>query len=1365
MIKLKSLCFIVFSFLVAQTVIAQVPISPIEFIRNEGQWDAPFAYKGTTPRGEFFLSNTGFTYLLSHKDNGELAHKKHHGQVAGPVTLKYHAYRMNFVNPNPEMRISDAKPLSHYYNYFLGNDQSRWKNSIHPAMNVNYKNLYQQIDAHVYSENGNMKYDYIVHPGANIKDLAFVYEGVDDIKIHKKCLSIQTSVGDNLEMVPYAYQYINDEKIEVPCEYVLEKNKMSFVVGKNYNPAYDLVIDPTVVFCTFTGSTADNWGYTATYDSLGNFYAGGIVGYPVGSSFSGTYPVTTGAFQATFGGGGTGGMGLLQFRYDASISKFNTTGTTLLYATYLGGSDNDQPQSLIVDYLGQLVIAGRTYSANYPTTTNAYDNTQNGGGDLFVTKLNWNGTALIGSTFIGGTSDDGVNLYADENTLGDLKHNYSDDARSEVIIDSNNNVFVAAASSSTNFPTVSANQSANAGLQDGVIFELNNNCSALLWSTYIGGSGNDAAYVLSLNKKNHNELYVAGGTMSSNFPTTAGTIHTTFQGGSIDGWVRRYNNVGHTLVASTFIGTSSYDQVYGIQTDDSNNVYIMGQSLGAYPTTTGVYSNPGSSQFASKINNTLTANLVSTVFGKGSTLNTDIAPNAFLVDKCGNIYISGWGGPIIAGQNGTTTGLPTTANALQSTTDGSDFYFIVFDVNYSALLYASFFGQNGGVGEHVDGGTSRFDPQGVIYQAICARCGNSSTPASIVFPTTVGVYSPNNLSSNCNLASVKIDFQIVGTNAIASATPNAIGCTPFVVSFGNSSTNATGGYLWDFGDGTGTTTQATPTHSFSNPGTYIVKLVAYNSSGCVAPTDTAFLTVIAKNDSIKNNFTVVKIDSCNPFTVQVINASTMTPNGFSPSATYTWSWGDGNTSTGFNPGIHPYTSTGVYNISLTINDTNACNNPVTVTKTVNFVNNVISTDFIMPDTVCPPFTHTFTNTSVGATIYAWNFGDATTSTLTTPTHTYSTPGTYTVTLIIANPNSCNKFDTAMQVLHVKPTITSNFTSLKIDTCGPYTVSINNTSVINTLYLGAAAWTKFVWNWGDGNTANVQNPLMHSYSLPGTYTITLTITDSTACNSPQVFTQVVSFIDNQIKADFIMPDTGCVPFTWVFNNITKNPGTYLWNFGTGATSTAAIPTYTFLNVGTYTVTLYVTNPLTCNKVDSVKQIITIYPSPVAAFYYLPNPPAPNKSVSFNNQSTGAVSYLWDFGDGTSSILENPTHLYNKSANLTVCLTAYNAQGCPNTVCQPIHPEVVNIVDVPTGFSPNGDGINDYVQVKGYGIKEMIFKIYNRWGELVYSTNNIDAKWDGKYKGELQEQDAFAYLLNVTFTDNSTYSKQGSITLIK
>jgi gliding motility-associated-like protein len=1346
-----------------QFAFAQVPIAPIEYIKNAGQWDAPFEYKGTTPRGDFFLSKTGFTYLLGHKDNSELVHNKHHGKVAGPVTLNYHAYRMNFINPNPEVQITDAKQQTHYHNYFIGNDQSKWKSNIHPALNVDYKNLYKNIDAHIYSENGNLKYDFIVRAGGNIQDLAFEYEGANNIKLKKKSLEIYTSVGDNIELPPYAYQIINGEKVEVSCDYVLSDNKMSYSLGKNYNASYDLIIDPIVVFCTFTGSTADNWGYTATYDSLGNFYAGGIVGYPTGSAFSGAYPVTVGAFQATFAGGGAGGMGNL-FRYDASISKFNSTGTTLLYATYLGGIDNDQPQSLVVDHAGNLVIAGRTYSNNYPTTTTAYDGTFNGNGDLFVTKLNWGGTALIGSTYVGGTGDDGVNLYADELVIGDLKHNYSDDARSEVIVDSNNNVYVAASTSSSNFPVVSANQATIGGMQDGIVFKLNNNCSSLLWSTFIGGTNNDAAYVLSLNKKNYNELFVAGGTMSSTFPTTAGTIHPTFQGGLIDGWLRKYNTSTNSLVASTFIGTSAYDQVYGVQTDDSNYVYIMGQTQGAYPVIGAVYSNAGSSQFATKINNNLTANLISTVFGKGSTVSTDIAPNAFLVDQCGNIYISGWGGPIITNNPGNTTGLPVTANALQSTTDGSDFYFIVFDKNFSSLLYASFFGQDGGQGEHVDGGTSRFDPQGVIYQAICARCSNQSTPAAIVFPTTVGVYSPNNLSTNCNLASVKIDFQIIGANAVATATPGTIGCIPLVINFGNNSTNSTN-YLWDFGDGSPTTVAVSPAHTYTIAGTFIVKLVAYNANGCLAPSDTATLIIIAKNDSIINNFTITKIDSCNPFNISVNNLSVKNPGTFGANATFLWAWGDGNTSTGFNPGIHNYTTSGSYNVTLTIIDTTACNSPQVSVKNVSFINNVISTNFTMPDTVCPPFVHTFTNTTIGNVSYLWNFGNGNTSTLATPGQTYSIPGTYTITLIIADPLSCNKFDSAKQILHVKPTITAAFTTIKGDTCDPYILSITNTSVFNSLYPSANTWTTVIWNFGDGTTSTAINPISHTYNASGIYTITLIITDTSACNSPQTFSQVITFIDNNVNTNFILPDTGCVPFVWSFNNNTTNGTTFLWNFGTlGATSTSSIPTYTFTTVGTYTVTLLVQNPLTCNLFDTASQVITIVPNPIADFYYLPNPPLPNKPVSFNNQSTGAISYSWDFGDGTGSTIENPTHLYNKSANLIVCLTAYNEYGCPDTACKPIRPEVVNIIDVPTAFSPNGDGINDFIQVRGYGVKEMIFKIYNRFGELVFSSTNLNDKWDGKYKGKLQEMEAFAYVLNVTFTDDSAISKKGNITLI-
>ncbi|HNB82279.1 MAG TPA: PKD domain-containing protein, partial [Chitinophagaceae bacterium] len=604
------------------------------------------------------------------------------------------------------------------------------------------------------------------------------------------------------EWKPYCYQNIEGVRKEVSCAFQLKNGQLGFQAGKEYNPDYDLIIDPTLVFCTFTGSTADNWGFTATNDTLGNFYAGGIVS-GIG------YPVSTGAFQLSYGGGTTTSGS--QFPCDVGISKFNTTGNTLLFATYLGGLDNEQPQSIIVDNNQNLCIAGRTYSNNFPVTTGCYDPTYNGGGDLFVTKMNPAGTALIGSTYVGGSLEDASNEEALEFVGGILKHNYGDDARSEIIFDASNNVYIAACTKSADFPVVNPFQPALAGLQDAVVVELNNNLSSLLWSTFAGGNQNDAAYVLSLNKINPNELFVAGGTMSNNFPVTAGTLHSSYQGGLTDGFVMKFNATTKAFMAGTFIGTNAYDQVYGVQTDDSNHLYIMGQTLGAYPVTAGVYSNPNSSQFISKLDVNLNSILVSTVFGTGTTAATDISPNAFLVDKCQNVYVSGWGGAIGGPFNSSTLGLPT-MNPLQGTTDGNDFYFIVFNKNLLSLLYASFFGQNGGVSEHVDGGTSRFDQNGVIYQAICAACG-----ASTIFPTTAGSYSPTNPSPNCNLAALKISFDLQNPDADAQASGATLGCVPFTVQFVNNSTSAIN-YVWDFGDGSPTTTAVNPSHTYTTAG-------------------------------------------------------------------------------------------------------------------------------------------------------------------------------------------------------------------------------------------------------------------------------------------------------------------------------------------------------------------------------------------------------------------------------------------------------------------------------------------------------------------------------------------------------------------
>ncbi len=1335
----------------------------IEYIKNEGQWDAPFSYKARTPSGELFLRQQGFTILQSSISNHEIIDNMHHGRAVKSNQLKFHAYEMNFLNAN-KVEIIGGKFQKIYYNYFLGNDSNKWKSNIHPALYTDYPNLYNNIDMHVYSENGNIKYDLIVKPGANLEQVKLQYKGVDKIKLQKNNLIISTSLGDNIESIPVAYQQINGERKNIDCRFRLTDNLVSFEIGEDYNPNYELVIDPVIVFCSFTGSTADNFGFTATPGINGDFFAGGFVHADVAGT---SYPATLGAFQTTYGGGsGIAGNG---YACDASITKFSSNGTTAIYATYIGGNSNDQPHSMIVDKQGNLCIAGRTYSTNFPTSALGWDKTHNGAGDIFVLKLNPAGNALIGSTFIGGSGDDGVNGTANPSVFSGLKHNYSDDSRSEIMTDTNDNVYVASCTNSSNFPMASpgagAYQATMAGAQDAVIFEFNNNLTNLIWSTHIGGTADDAAYNVTFNKINANEFFVAGGTASSNFPMPAGGggLNPTY-GGATDGFILKFNATSKAYLNGTFIGTSQYDQVYGIQTDHSNNIYAMGQTMGAFPVTAGVYSNAGSRQFGIKLNNNLSANLASTVWGSGATTTTNLALNAFLVDICDNIYISGWGGDLQVNNPGNTFNLPTSANALQASTDGEDFYFIVFDDNFSSLIYASYFGQNGGGGEHVDGGTSRFDEQGVIYQAICANCGNGPNGGGgvIAFPTTTGAHATINPSNNCNVAALKIDFELVGANSVSDALPNATGCAPFLVNFINNSTNATS-YLWNFGDGTPTSTATAPTHTYTSSGTFTASLVAYNANGCFGTSDTSFLTINVKTDSFLNNFTITKIDSCDPFIISINNLSTYSTGPMPAGTIYAWDFGDGSPiSNSPNPGTHTYAVTGNYQVTLTLSHPDACNSPSVSSQVVNFTNNVISASFTMPDSVCPPYTHNFAPITTNATSYLWNFGDGSpTSNLANPAHAYNTVGIYTVTLIIANPNSCNKFDTASKVFKVLPKIEATFTTVKTDTCDPYIVSITNNSTVNSGNPNAT----FVWTFGDGTTFTGPNPVQHTYTSDGTYNIQLTITDPLACNSPQVFTVPITFVDNNVRAIFEMPDTVCLPYTHNFVNGSVNVANYAWSFGDGNTSTNAVPSNTYTVPGFYTITLITTNPLTCNKIDTASQTIYASPSPTAGFFYTPNPPAPNKSVAFTNTSVGATYYNWDFGDGQGSTLPNPTHLYNVSGDFIVCLTAFNEANCPDTVCTPITAIVNNLVDVPTGFTPNGDGTNDEILVRGYGILTMDFRIYNRFGELVFQTNDKTKGWDGKYKGVLQEMDAFAYILDVSFTDQSNVVKKGNITLIR
>ena len=286
---------------------------------------------------------------------------------------------------------------------------------------------------------------------------------------------------------------------------------------------------------------------------------------------------------------------------------------------------------------------------------------------------------------------------------------------------------------------------------------MNSDLSNIIFSSLIGGNNDDAAFSLAINPTNYN-IYVIGNTTSSSFPgDKSGVINPAFQGGVTDGFISIISPDGSAIIKSSYLGTTGNDIIYGIKFDNAGYPYIMGTTTGSWPVINATFSQAGGKQFVAKLQPGLTAYVYSTIFGANRT-TPSLSLNAFHVDCLENVYLSGWGGNVNLSANyppTSTAGLTITPNALKSATDSSDFYLFVLERNAASQLYGTFFGQNGGLGDHVDGGTSRFDPSGTLYQAICANCGGGA-----IFPTTTGAWSSNNLSGNCVQAVIKVSFDI-----------------------------------------------------------------------------------------------------------------------------------------------------------------------------------------------------------------------------------------------------------------------------------------------------------------------------------------------------------------------------------------------------------------------------------------------------------------------------------------------------------------------------------------------------------------------------------------------------------------------------
>ena len=366
---------------------------------------------------------------------------------------------------------------------------------------------------------------------------------------------------------------------------------------------------------------------------------------------------------------------------------------------------------------------------------------------------------MEGSTFVGAYGTDGLNMG------NELFYNYGDSFRGEVIVDDDDNIIVASTTQSSVFPTtLGAPQTVfGGGVSDAVLFRLNPTLSNMEWSTYFGGASDDSGYSVQIDSQGN--LVMCGGTKSLNLPASADAVETTKVGGT-DGYIVKYNSAG-TLLNCTYVGTTDYDQTYFTQIDDDDFIYVIGQSTGVNTEVGAVYSNPGSGQFISKYSSDLSNLEWLTTIGTGSG-SIDISPTAFLVSDCKQVYFAGWGGQTNVNsspyaQASTTNGLPVTSDAHQGSTDGSDFYLCVLAPEAADLVYATFFGGSTS-NEHVDGGTSKFDKDGLVYQAVCAGCGGNDD-----FPTTPGAWSDDNGSTNCNLASSNLTLEQFRRSSILTA--------------------------------------------------------------------------------------------------------------------------------------------------------------------------------------------------------------------------------------------------------------------------------------------------------------------------------------------------------------------------------------------------------------------------------------------------------------------------------------------------------------------------------------------------------------------------------------------------------------------
>jgi hypothetical protein len=599
---------------------------PLSFEANQGQVDSQVNFFSRGNGYSLFLTPTEALLNLSQESGTR-------GQESGN-----HLLEMQLVGSNPDAKPVGLDQLPSVSNYLIGDDPSQWHTNVPNFAKVAYQNVYPGVDLVYYGNNQqHLEYDFVLAPGANPNAIHLAFQGAQGMTVDVQGnLVLKASGGDMVEQAPVVYQTINGVRQAVAGQYVLEGNRqVGFRVGA-YDATQPLVIDPTyaLVYSTYLGGVGGSEGLGIAVDSSGNAYVTGEAGNGL---------PTQNAFQGKYGGG----------VLDAFVTKLNATGTGLIYSTYLGGSSDDAATGIALDSSGNVYITGATASTNFPIT-NAFQPSNHGGKngwDLFVAKLNANGSGLLYSTYLGGSADEVNYQYA-------------------IATDNSGNAYVSGSTPSTDFPTTAgAYQTTFSGTSvDGFVTKLNTTLAgtqSLVYSTYLGSIGANGiavdnqgnAYVGEsvYGGDSVTELNSAGSALvySSLAPDyinavavdAAGDAYATGSAGRQGIFVTKLDPAGGQLYSFFFdVGNGSTDYPNAVAVDSVGHAYVTGVTYSSTFPTVNAFQPALAGRadaFVTEIDFTQvgTASLVYSSYLGGSDLDKGYG---IAVDSGGNAYVTGF---------------------------------------------------------------------------------------------------------------------------------------------------------------------------------------------------------------------------------------------------------------------------------------------------------------------------------------------------------------------------------------------------------------------------------------------------------------------------------------------------------------------------------------------------------------------------------------------------------------------------------------------------------------------------------------------------------------------------------------------------